>query len=269
MFQIDHNKCIRCGLCVKDCPQGCLSLGETGVTFVPEGCMKCDHCVCICPKGAITAEGKEIENYMPYDSASCQIDADRLQRFMETRRSIRHFTEKDVTEEVLKELLRAGQVAPTAVNSRDVRFTVIHDQMDEFTEMVWDGYEKFIEGMHLDDAARLARWKQRIVDRNADPKNDRIVFGAKAAIMISSARATDAVIAATYLELKAHAMGLGALFSGYCVRSVKAYDDATDGKFSEWLGIGDYTLYTTLLIGYPEVKYQRAAGRDELDVIMK
>lgn len=269
MFQIDHNKCIRCGLCVKDCPQGCLSLGEKGLTFVPEGCMKCEHCVCICPKGAITAEGKSMENYMPYDPASCDIDAGTLQRFMETRRSIRHFTEKAVTDEDLKELLRAGQVAPTAVNSHDVRFTVIRDKMDEFTDMIWQGYEKFIESMHLTDTARLARWKQRIVDRNADPKNDRIIFGAKAAIVISSARATDAVIAATYLELKAHAMGLGALFSGYCVRSIKAYDEETAGSLSEWLGIGDYTPYTTLLIGYPDVKYHRAADRDEIDVVVK
>ncbi len=55
---IEEDKCVNCGLCVRICPHNAL---ETAViqgkkmTFInrPENCMECARCVNICPTGAI------------------------------------------------------------------------------------------------------------------------------------------------------------------------------------------------------------------------
>lgn len=50
--QVDSD-CVRCGMCVQQCPMKNLSLSETGVTQ-HDACMMCYRCVNICPKQAIT-----------------------------------------------------------------------------------------------------------------------------------------------------------------------------------------------------------------------
>lgn len=45
-----------------------------------------------------------------------------------TRRSVRRYTDADVTKEQIETLLRAGMQAPTAVNNRDWAFVVVRDK---------------------------------------------------------------------------------------------------------------------------------------------
>ena len=42
--------CVQCGVCVKQCPVGALSVGEDGkVVFEPSKCVQCDTCIHVCP----------------------------------------------------------------------------------------------------------------------------------------------------------------------------------------------------------------------------
>jgi nitroreductase len=43
------------------------------------------------------------------------------------RRSIRHYESKDISEEVLRQILEAGRQAPSAVNRQPFRFVVVND----------------------------------------------------------------------------------------------------------------------------------------------
>ena len=46
--------CTGCGLCVKDCPTGTLSLKDGKPQVRAEkaaGCIDCRHCVAVCPAG--------------------------------------------------------------------------------------------------------------------------------------------------------------------------------------------------------------------------
>lgn len=65
-IKIDAEKCIGCGICVKECPFEAMTMtvGEGGKKL-PEtgnGCTECGRCVEACPKGAITRTGTSMKN---------------------------------------------------------------------------------------------------------------------------------------------------------------------------------------------------------------
>ena len=50
----DKNKCVDCGLCVKECPSHAIKFTDTeGVVRDPDKCLKCSICYQTCPFGAI------------------------------------------------------------------------------------------------------------------------------------------------------------------------------------------------------------------------
>ncbi len=48
--------------------------------------------------------------------------------FILTRRSIRHYEIKDISQDVLQQILEAGRQAPSAANRQPVRFVVVNDR---------------------------------------------------------------------------------------------------------------------------------------------
>ncbi|MFP4115698.1 MAG: 4Fe-4S binding protein [Candidatus Aenigmatarchaeota archaeon] len=55
-WEIDNEKCLRCGGCVGVCPVQALELTENGVKWDEEKCTYCGKCEKICPVGAIDVE---------------------------------------------------------------------------------------------------------------------------------------------------------------------------------------------------------------------
>ena len=74
----------------------------------------------------------------------------------------------------------------------------------------------------------------------------------------------DAGLAAQNMELMAVALGLGALYNGYLARITNANE-----KLKDWLGIKGKTIKACMLLGYPNVSYERTVPRKEANVIWK
>jgi len=53
-------RCIGCKTCVEACPNGCLTLTETGMIIDRERCQACGTCAEVCPSGAMEALGKTV-----------------------------------------------------------------------------------------------------------------------------------------------------------------------------------------------------------------
>lgn len=56
-YQINQNKCIKCGTCVSSCPVGAISFdGEGNVKIDKNICISCGTCYAVCP-----VEAPEVE----------------------------------------------------------------------------------------------------------------------------------------------------------------------------------------------------------------
>ena len=53
---IDRSICVACGVCVKTCPKGALSIHRGCYAQVDEKCVGCGLCAKECPAGCITVK---------------------------------------------------------------------------------------------------------------------------------------------------------------------------------------------------------------------
>ena len=67
-----------------------------------------------------------------------------LDEAIKGRRSVRRYSEKAVSEEILEQIIQAGMWAPTACNDQDYRFIVINDQ-NKFDELLSFGAASFLK----------------------------------------------------------------------------------------------------------------------------
>ncbi len=61
LLEVNSEKCTRCGLCIKLCPVGSITMEE--IPRFGGNCFFCQRCLSFCPEGAISVSGK---NYVPY-----------------------------------------------------------------------------------------------------------------------------------------------------------------------------------------------------------
>ena len=57
---LSREKCLRCGRCVEQCPQGALTMGEDGINFDRNRCAGCLKCASVCPSSAVVSYGKKM-----------------------------------------------------------------------------------------------------------------------------------------------------------------------------------------------------------------
>ena len=57
-IEIDINKCILCGICMRKCPSGAITVDRAGKTWSIErmGCVQCENCVGACPKKCLSIQ---------------------------------------------------------------------------------------------------------------------------------------------------------------------------------------------------------------------
>ena len=246
IVRIDTDKCVGCGLCVKDCVGEHLFLTRNGAAVKPGACPECGHCYAICPRNAVTLEvyGFSGAGEPPYGLD--HFDSALFLRALKSRRSCRHFQKKKVPENVLETLLEAGRFSPTASNKQDVHFTVLQNLRTEIERI----------------AVEFLRSKQRegtetgtFMDRTIT--EDYFFKGAPLVLLVSAENLLDAGLSAAYIELMAYNLGLGVLYSGYF-----QYAFACCEEIRKLVGLPENKqLGACLVLGYPELEYERIVPR--------
>lgn len=255
MVVIDNEKCLKCGLCVKDCFPDNLSMTEDGV-LVKGNCMLCGHCVAICPANAVTIEEypKDIDELK---DLKLDINPDEFLNFVKARRSARHFLDRKIDREVLEKIIEVGRYSATSGNSQNVRYYVFQDKIEELKPMVWEGLINLAKAPG--DNPILKMYAPRFIKMYENKEsNDKLFLNAPTLIVITGTNKLDGALAVSKMELMANMLGVGVLYSGFIERAINC-----NPKLVEKFELDKRVTCTCLLLGYTDMKYQRTAPRKE------
>ena len=247
---IDLEKCIGCGLCKRDCPGFDIELADKKAVAHGNSCIACGHCEAVCPQRAITITGFDdpVEEF----EEQVRLDPKKLMDAIKTRRSIRQFTEKPVSKDVVDMILEAGRIAPTAANAQDIRYVVLEKKKRECEKIAVEIFVKLLKMGKL--------FRSKVTNMEID--DDFFFKKAPLVIVILGKDKVSASLAAENMAFMSEANGLGVLFSGFFTICVNM-----SAKIRKIMGIDKKPkAVTTLVIGYPAVKYRRSVHREPLKV---
>ena len=250
IIEVNKDLCIGCELCKNDCPVNNIIIENKKSVIKNQDCLMCGHCAAICPKEAITITGFD-EPPIELTNKS-NLDSDELLMAIKARRSIRNFKDKEVSSEIVKQIIEVGRYTPSAKNSQDVSYIVLDNK----------------KGTYEKEAVKFFRKIKPIADivvkhSKQVPIDDNFFFKhAPIAIMIVTKDKISGSLAASNMALMAESYGLGVLFSGY-------FSDVANNslKLKKLLSLKhrDHVV-TTLVIGYPDVKYRRTVQKEAANV---
>lgn len=267
LFTIDPDKCNGDGLCAAECPAGCIEIAPGGLPAPHERkqayCLNCGHCVAVCPTDAITLE--RLPRPAVRKDRSLEISREQAEQFLKWRRSVRFFKDEPVDEKVLAEILGVTEYAPSGHNARPTRWTVAGSRakVAELGAAVVDWMRREVEKdgplvgrLHLPGIVRAWDNGLDLVCRNAPALA--VAYGPRAGVT----PAEDAVIAVTYLDLAANAVGLGGCWCGYLMAAARH-----DEEIRSILGVPeDAAVYGALMLGKPARRFRSIPPRPEPDI---
>jgi len=261
LITLNEDKCIKCGMCVVECPVGVLKMSKNGPEEVnAKSCVACGHCVAICPKEAIDNEKSPLAKQINLKN-SPKLNAEEAENFMRSRRSIRVFKETEVPREKLIKLADIARFAPTASNLQGISFMIIDDKeairLAAETSADWlekhpvygqmfGGMLKSLKETGVDNILRSA---PSIILTIAD-KN--FPFGRE-----------NSTLSLSYLELFAPSLGLGSCWAG--VFECCALSD--ESPILEVFKVPEGKKITgVVMVGYPKHSFNKLTDRNALDV---
>lgn len=265
---VDPTKCTKCGICVKVCPSKLINFGESGFPEMDARhaaqCIECGHCAMFCPACANSLSFLKAEDMVKVADLPMPKKEEGL-NLLRTRRSIRRFKQESVSKEIFDEMFEVVKMAPTACNDQPVRWIVSEDPQK--TKDITNYVLSWLRGeIFKDPVAPLSLVAAQMIAR-AREGEDMILRGAPHVAMAVVPKEhrwpQDASIALTYLELAAHAAGVGACWGGFLTLAVESSED-----IRKFLGIGDdEVMVGAQMLGYPSLRPTRQfAPRRELNI---
>lgn len=267
MITINEEKCIGCGLCVKDCFTQEIEVIDHKAKPKDIRCIECGHCIAVCPTNAITLKNYPMADIMEYKKGEFDVDADQYLRSLKYRRTIRQFSNKQVESEKIHKIIEAGRYSSTGGNQQNVSYCILRDDVDLLRRMALEELNRMgnlpkeiKEKMGIAWYGEI--WKKMYNDYHTESKKDSLFFDAGTVILVVSPSVQNACIAAAHMETMVYAQGLGMLYSGFF-----AIAAAQSKEIKESLNLkSGQEVVACLVIGYPNVKYERTAPRKEAQI---
>lgn len=247
---IDAGKCTGCGMCAKVCAAHNIAINNKKAETVLKDCLICGQCTAICPKRAISISGYSTEQIDKDDNI--RLNPDDILKVIRFRRTIRQFKQKEISNEIMEQILEAGRLTHTAKNMQDVSFVVLHKEKKRIEQMAVSLFKKVKPLANLFSP----------MARNNKIDDDFFFFKAPIAIVILAKNKTNGILAAQNMEFAAEAHGLGVLYSGYFTMAANA-----SHKIKKAIRVPKgKRVAMTLVLGFPDVKFLRSVQRKELDI---
>ncbi len=282
---IDIEKCTGCGLCVSVCKDFGLVLRDkkavkSGTPLF--GCIGCGHCMAICPSGAIEIRGRTLspDNLFEIPKAGDAAGYMELSALYQRRRSIREFTEKEVSNEITEKILSAAKTSPMGLPPSDVNVLIFDSK--EKTRAFAEDFCEYLKNMKW----LVSKWFLALMRPFWGKTNDELFKGfikpmfkiytdriekgenlvnydAPLAIYFYGspyADPADPIVAATTAMYAAESLGLGTCMLGAIHPLIQNGKKAR--LFREKHGIKYKSREGLFVIfGYPSVKYKKGIRR--------
>lgn len=258
-FTVSEQNCTRCGQCVADCPSRIIVMTDGYPAIAPDRerlCLTCQHCLAICPTGAVSILGLKPAKSLPltgfYPSPG------QMETLIKGRRSVRRYKDENLEPELIQRLLEVAWHAPTAVNSRQVRFTLVDDRekLAAVRDEIMNGLGRLVRDNALPE--RLAFFADFV--RLWEEKGIDILFRGAPHLLVASAPNSapsplpDCLIALSYFELFAQVNGVGTVWDGLAKWALTDLVPETLQR----LGIPeDHLIGYVMAFGKPAVRYAR------------
>jgi nitroreductase len=178
-----------------------------------------------------------------------------------TRRAVRDYRPDDVPDDILRELIKAGTYAPSAVNRQPWRFVVIKDRdmicrlSARAKKMLLENAEKATDP-HVKQLLNAMRMPEFNIFHNAPVLV--LIFAAPDAYSPEY----DCALAAENMMLAARSLGIGSCWIGFGMPL------GSDREVLDELKVpANHKLIAPLIFGYPVKDLQAAPKRNE-DVVL-
>jgi len=177
------------------------------------------------------------------------------------RRSVRNYSDKEISDEIIREIIRAGTYAPSAVNKQPWRFVVVKNRqlIDEYDERARKAFLAAYEDTDNPDLIGYVR--------HLSKPTTRILYEAPVFILVFAAPDIiddrDCALAAENMMLAARSLGIGSCWIGL------AAGLGNDMEFLKEVEVPEgHKLIAPLIFGYPAKDNLKAPARNA-DVILK
>jgi nitroreductase/NAD-dependent dihydropyrimidine dehydrogenase PreA subunit len=255
----DIDLCRRCGACVAECPFEVVVPDGEGFPALRRAarkmCIGCGHCVAVCPVGALTLPEMPVTpevgpGHCPPVPGGARPDPARAELFLASRRSVRTYRPEPLDRATLEHLLAVAAHAPSAHNRQPVRWIVSFSP----------GRTRALAGLVVEHMA--ARGLFPGLRRHWAAGEDRVLRGAPHVAVATAPLdglnpAEDCCAAAAYLELAAHARGLGACWAGFLMEAAREYP-----PLAAALGVAPgHGVFAAIILGKARFRYRRVPPR--------
>jgi len=281
-IEIDESSCRHCGQCAQICEIGVLAMDNGRLRVQEEspfGCIACGHCMMVCPSGSIKVTGRDISpaDLLPLPPPEKRATADALAALMLSRRSVRHFSDREVDKEITERILEMAASAPMSIPPWDVGCVTIlgREKVQGLAAEIIQGYEGFLKIFRpwllalmrpFTGKANYEKFRHFIVPlaqayvTSHHDGRDALFWDAPAVMVFHHSPCTDIVdvtIACTYAMLAAESLGLGTTIIGGAPPILQR-----NKALCQKLGIPPgNTPAMALILGYPDVNFRQAVRR--------
>ena len=246
-LKINEELCVGCMLCANNCPSKVIL--NKGKAFIKTAttCLDCDQCYALCPTGAITRAHQPHLPNLP--NVNENVSPELLLSLIQSKRSVRQYTQQAVEPFKLEKILEVGRISPTASNIQGTSFVVINDP--EKLETLKLILLETAKQMSLNMKGRYKVIFETMLDNYKTTGFDRLFHNATSIIIfkgkpsLSPSLTLDAGIAAGQMSLMGEALGLSSCFIGFLPMILQ---HSHQGR--EWIGLeSDETVTTSLVLG--------------------
>ena len=283
---INQSLCKNCGICTEVCPNKIIEKKDV-TEFNHERehlCQQCGQCMAVCPAKSVHIEGLSYEADF-YELSGKKSNYETFVEILSSRRSVRAFKNRSVSEELLDEIVDSVSYAPFGAAPEKMEISVINNRetIESALPLISDflgRIKKMISNPIASKVLRLIAGKEdfQTIKNHIYPiakggiydldQWDGITRGAPSIITIhapkdAEAHTNNGVIYATYIMLAAHAIGLGATMIECIITPINQTK-----KLKQIFQIpDDNEAVMSVIVGYPKYHYKRTIKRNKHKVI--